>query len=353
MSTTITKIGHASMSEHGSVNGTAGDQTEYGTEVCTVENYDISRIQPYIVLRPKTAALANASAAACKDGCDNNHIGYSQNSRNTLKTRAEAVGYDLSKITTNCNTDCSAFLSVCAIAGGANISYGTNGPTTTTMRSKFKQSGDYIVLTDSKHLTMSDYLKRGDILVREGHHTIMVLENNSDYIDDDIPTEQPDTPVEQPGTPITDIRVKYIDVSVPVLTATTATINVKTVERKTGIADKLLSASAVKKYSWKYTIEALDNRNNIKTQTLSPTSSSYTIALAELLPGTTYAIQVIAAKNRHIELCSPKILFTTAQTTGQKEIKKQFNFNASNIDKVYIKVNDEYKHAIVYSNIKE
>ncbi len=355
MSTIITKIGHASMSEHNSVNGTAGDQTTYGTEVCIVENYDISRIRPYIVLRPKTATLANASAAACVAGCSNNHIGYSQNSRNTLKTRAEAIGYDLSKITIDCNTDCSAFLSVCAIAGGANISYGTNGPTTTTMRTKFKQSGDYIVLTDAKHLTMTDYLKRGDILVREGHHTIMVLENDSDYIDD-TPTEQPETPTEQPGTPITDIRIKYIDISVPVLNTTDATISVKAVERKVRTDDKLLSAEAVKKYSWVYTIETLDERNgNIKIQrkTVSPTSNSYNIALTELLPGTTYSIQVIATKSGRTELCSSKILFTTLSTTKQKETNKQFNFNASNIDKVYIKVNNEYKHAIVYSNIKE
>jgi hypothetical protein len=122
MSTKIKKIGHASISEKNSVNGEAGDST--GKEVCLVKEYNISRIQPYIVLRPKSNVLAEASARACIAGCRNNHIGYSQSTRNTLNTYAKAVGYDLANVTTDCNTDCSAFMTVCAIAGGANIDYG-------------------------------------------------------------------------------------------------------------------------------------------------------------------------------------------------------------------------------------
>jgi hypothetical protein len=206
MSTKIIKIGHASMSEHKSKYGEAGDST--GNEVCIVKNYDISRIKPYIVLRPKTDLLAEVSAAACEAGCSNNHIGYSQSSRNTLKTRAEAVDYDLSKITIDCNTDCSAFLSVCAIAGGANISYGTNGPTTSTMRAKFKQSGDYEILTGTEYANSADSLKRGDILVKEGYHTIMVLENGIDIPDEPDPSTpiepiEPVEPIVQIVTPIT------------------------------------------------------------------------------------------------------------------------------------------------------
>ena len=210
MATTIKKIGHASISEHGSKYGVAGDST--GKEVCLVKNYNISRIQPYIVLRPKSSSLADESAKACIAGCKNNHIGYSQSTRNTLNTYAKAVNYDLSKVTADCNTDCSAFMTVCAIAGGANITYGSNGPTTSTMRSKFKQSGNYDVLTSSEYTNSADLLKRGDILVREGHHTIMVLENGTETPEVIDPTETPDdieedaeppAPIEQIITPIT------------------------------------------------------------------------------------------------------------------------------------------------------
>lgn len=210
MSTKIKKIGHASISEKNSVNGEAGDST--GKEVCLVKEYNLSRIQPYVVLRPKSDTLAEASARACIAGCRNNHIGYSQSTRNTLNTYAKAVGYDLSKVTTDCNTDCSAFMTVCAIAGGANIEYGSNGPTTSTMRTKFKQSGDYDVFTSAEYTNSSDLLKRGDILVREGHHTIMVLENGtetpvipdpSEPPDDTVEDEEPVVPIEQIITPIT------------------------------------------------------------------------------------------------------------------------------------------------------
>jgi hypothetical protein len=209
MATKIKKIGHASMSENNSKYGEVGDSTE--KEVCVVSNYDISRIQPYIVLRPRTDLLAEASAVACLKGCINDNIGYSQSNRNTLYTRAKELNSDLSKvdlsnITTKCNTDCSAFLTVCALVGGAKIEYGSNAPTTSTMRTRFKQSGYYDVLTSSEYTNSADALKRGDILVREGHHTIMVLENGTEIPDEPIIEEEdPLISIEQIVTPITEV----------------------------------------------------------------------------------------------------------------------------------------------------
>ena len=203
MTTKIKKIGHASISENNSKYGNAGDSTL--KEVCTVGNYNISRIQPYIVLRPNTEELAIKSALACKAGCSNNNIGYSQSTRNTLYNLAKANGYDLSTVGL-CNTDCSAFMAVCAIAGGANITYGLNGPTTSTMKAKFKQSGDYDVFTSEEYTNSADLLKRGDILVKEGYHTIMVLENGNETPEapelPDVEDEDTYEPVEQTITPI-------------------------------------------------------------------------------------------------------------------------------------------------------
>ena len=169
------KIGHASIDENRNIKGgSAGDQT--GKELCTRSWYTTG--WEYI-LRPKSKELAEKSAKACEKGCANNKIGYDQNQRNTLNTQAKKVGYDLSKITTKCETDCSAFMTVCAIAGGANIDYGSNAPTTSTMKTRFLLSGDYEVITASKYLTSDKYLKRGDILVKAGSHTVMALENGS------------------------------------------------------------------------------------------------------------------------------------------------------------------------------
>ena len=169
------KIGHASIDENKKIKGgSAGDQT--GKELCTRSWYTTG--WEYI-LRPKTKELAEKSAKACEKGCSNSNIGYDQNQRNTLNTQAKKVNYDLSKIKTKCETDCSAFMTVCAIAGGANVDYGSNAPTTSTMKTRFLLSGDYEVITASKYLTSDKYLKRGDILVKAGSHTVMALEDGS------------------------------------------------------------------------------------------------------------------------------------------------------------------------------
>lgn len=169
------KIGHASIDENGKISGgTAGDQT--GKEVCIRTWYS----KPWsFVLRCKDTIKAEKMAIACEQGCANNQIGYNQYKRNTLYTQAKIVNYDLSKITTACECDCSSFMTVCALAAGIKITYGTNAPTTSTMKTVFSATGEFDILTDSKYLSNDTYLKRGDILVKAGSHTAMVLENGA------------------------------------------------------------------------------------------------------------------------------------------------------------------------------
>ena len=114
----VVKIGHASIDENGKIaGGVAGDQN--GKEICTRSWYTKGW---NALLRPKSSDLAEKSAKACEAGCANSKIGYDQNQRNTLNTQAKSVGYDLANITIGCECDCSAFMHVCAIAGGANLS---------------------------------------------------------------------------------------------------------------------------------------------------------------------------------------------------------------------------------------
>lgn len=169
------KIGHSSKDENGKASGgKAGDSTH--KEVCVRTWY---KDNWHTVLRAKDKNVAEKMAIACEDGCANKNIGYDQNQRNTLRTQAQAVKYDLSKITVPCECDCSSFMAVCAECGGVNIPYnGKNAPTTSTMVKAFKATGKFEVLTDSKYLTSDENLKRGDILVKKGH-TVMVLENGS------------------------------------------------------------------------------------------------------------------------------------------------------------------------------
>ena len=179
----MVKIGHASIDERGKGrDGRAGDQS--GREVCTRDWYAKGWT---VCLRPKNKDVAEKSARACEKGCANKNIGYDMNQRNTMHTQAKKVGYDLSKIDEPCETDCSAFMTACAIAAGVkSLEYTGNAPTTSTMRRAFAESGAYDALTDSKYLTSDRYLKRGDILAAEGHHTAMVL-SDGDSVGNDAP----------------------------------------------------------------------------------------------------------------------------------------------------------------------
>ena len=199
------KIGHASIDENGNASGgSGGDQT--GKEVCTRNWYTKGW---NVLLRPKSAALAEKSAQACEAACKNANIGYDQGGRNTLHTKAKAVGYDLGKITAPCECDCSSLMHVCAIAGGANLSYGSNGHTTRTMVAEFVKSGDYEKLTASKYLTSDQYLQRGEILVKEGSHTVMVLGNGQQAVVNSAPAET--------TTPKKDTATVYYSVRLPLL----------------------------------------------------------------------------------------------------------------------------------------
>lgn len=163
-------LGHASIDERGLASGgAAGDQT--GREVCKRQWYDKGW---HCLLRPGTAALAEKSAAACEAACENPNIGYDQQGRNTLYAKAAALGFDLAAVGKS-ECDCSSLMHVCAIAGGAKIPYEGNGLTTRTMAAAFTASGAYEKLTDSAYLRSDALLRRGDILVKEGSHTAMVL----------------------------------------------------------------------------------------------------------------------------------------------------------------------------------
>ena len=170
----MSKIGHSSINELGKISGgKAGDQTE---RECCMTSY-FKKNWNY-VLRPKDKDIAEKIAKYCEDGCRNDHIGYNQQKRNSLRTQAKLVGMQLDKIATDCDCDCSSFMSVCCECAGIPIPYtNNNAPTTSSMRTAFMNTGYFDLLTDEKYLTSDKYLKRGDIIVAVGSHTVMVLSN--------------------------------------------------------------------------------------------------------------------------------------------------------------------------------
>lgn len=165
------KIGHASIDERGKASGgVAGDQT--GKEVCTREWYNKSWIS---VIRAKDSKVAEKIAKTMEAACANDKIGYDQSQRTTLYTEAKAKNWDLSKITKTCETDCSALVGVCVNAAGVTVSKDIY---TGNEESALKNTGKFEVLKESKYLTSDAYLKRGDILLSNGH-TAVVLSNGA------------------------------------------------------------------------------------------------------------------------------------------------------------------------------
>ena len=162
-------IGHASSDERGKYNGgQAGDQN--GREVYVREWYN----RPWNkVVRPKSAYVAAGMVRAMRDACHNNSVGYDQSQRTTLYTQAKAAGWDLSKITVPCETDCSALIAVCANAAGVAVSKDIY---TGNMVKVLEATGQFEVLAASKYLTSDAYLMAGAVQIYEGHHTAMALQ---------------------------------------------------------------------------------------------------------------------------------------------------------------------------------
>ena len=164
-------IGHASIDERGRANsGAAGDQT--GKEVYKRTWYS----KPWhTVFRAKSATVAEKIAKAMEQACANNNIGYDQYQRTTLYTLAKAKKWEISKVTEKCETDCSALVAVCCNAAGVTVSKDIY---TGNQTAALKATGKFTIYTESKYTGSSAYLKRGDILLGNGHTAIVLSDGD-------------------------------------------------------------------------------------------------------------------------------------------------------------------------------
>ena len=164
------KIGQASRDERGRYSGgIAGDQD--GKEVSIRGWYN----RPWNkVLRARNSNIAEKIATAMEKACENNCIGYDQNQRTTLYSLAKANGWLIEDVKTPCETDCSALVAVCVNAAGIKIS---GDIYTGNEAAALLRTGEFELLDAPKYLTTDEYLKRGDILLYEFHHTAIVLQD--------------------------------------------------------------------------------------------------------------------------------------------------------------------------------
>lgn len=168
------RIAHAVRDERGGIDGfTPGDQDK--KEVCIANYYaknTAGKAWAY-VLRAKDPTLANRIAANMELIAANDNIGYSQKRRMDMYNSVIANGGDITKAHGDC--DCSTGVCVATALAGGNVSPKL---ATSTMLKGFKASGQFDVLIDAIYIKSADYLKRGDILLRNGH-TAVVIDNGS------------------------------------------------------------------------------------------------------------------------------------------------------------------------------
>jgi hypothetical protein len=171
----VVKIGHAKADENGKAKGgLAGDQTN---QEVVIQDWYLRTGGWSKVFRAKEIKVSEAIAKAMEQACANNNIGYDQDQRTTLYEKAKEVNWNLLKITTKCECDCSSLVAVCANAAGVSVNknmYTGNQEAVLLATQKFK------LLTEPKYLIKPDYLKRGDILLGPGH-TAIVLSDGIPY----------------------------------------------------------------------------------------------------------------------------------------------------------------------------
>lgn len=193
------KIGHASIDENRNAHGgKAGDQT--AKEVCTRSWYS----KPWTsVIRPKDSAQAEKIAKAMEQACANDNIGYDQYQRTTLYTQAKALNWDISKIDTPCECDCSSLVAVCVNAAGIVVSKDIY---TGNEKAALSATGAFAALTDSKYVGKADYLKRGDILLGKGHTAIVLTDGDGVSAPESSDTANDTPKAEKPVT--SEVRAK-------------------------------------------------------------------------------------------------------------------------------------------------
>ena len=168
-------IGSARIDERGKISG-GRDGDNNGREVSTQSYYAKPASAPWRVLRPKDAAKAARIAACMRMACANDHIGYNQSKRLTLYNLAKPHGFDVSRVTQNCSTDCSALVRVCCAYAGIAV----GNFTTANEARMLLATGEFVEMADRKYRAGSAYLREGDVLVTPGKgHTAVVLSSGN------------------------------------------------------------------------------------------------------------------------------------------------------------------------------
>ena len=177
MAITSITMGGAHSSETGGKHGVAGDQKQVSIpdndgEVSLKVRDQATLLKyfgSYTVYRPTTPELASALCRPMIAACNNKNIGYSQNGRSGIFT----YGAD-STVPTNC--DCSSLVTYCARECGLNVSKDSY---TGDLGEHLLATGQFMaVFKASSYNFVSNTPYNGDILIKAGSHTEMIVAGN-------------------------------------------------------------------------------------------------------------------------------------------------------------------------------
>ena len=147
----------------------AGDQTGSEVSIVPYTTWDPSVWKA--VYRAQDPDVAWRIGQAGIQMCRNNHIGYDQSQRMTFYQELKKTG-NIDKITVDCETDCSAGTCACIIVAG--YSDFPNNLRTAYWDKYTMVYGKFDKLDDEVYTRSDEYLRTGDVLLKEGHVVICV-----------------------------------------------------------------------------------------------------------------------------------------------------------------------------------
>lgn len=136
------------------------------------------------VLRPKSATVANAIAGNAELICRNKNVGYDQNQDETLWDSFDKLGWSplsIAKLPL-CETDCCRLVDVCIRLAGITDIPDLKHKYTGNIRKALMDSGRFELFTDDAHTRHNNLLKRGDLLLQDGHHIVVVLDTAEETV---------------------------------------------------------------------------------------------------------------------------------------------------------------------------
>jgi hypothetical protein len=169
-------LGHAVSDENGNARGgKPGDQkqnTDNTKGECLFRDWYISGEKWDFVARCTDAYKRMLIAEDMIKAVKNPLIGYNQDHRYTLYDDVKKLDFDCDRVDKKVECDCSALVTVCANYAGIPIPRDTN---TAAMKTTYSNTKLFKLYTSSDYTKSAEKLKVGDIIVRSGHHTAIVV----------------------------------------------------------------------------------------------------------------------------------------------------------------------------------